>query len=116
MLLKYCGEIFIYNKSVDMRKQIDGLQILVSSQLGKDPGDGSLYIFYNRNFDKLKILFFEEGGYCLFYKRLSKGRFKLGSLGPEICKITSSDLHLLLAGLSLKLLCKKAQEEAQILY
>lgn len=68
-------EIFIYRYPVDMRKQIDGLATIVSTQLGRDPADRSLYLFCNKGRDKLKMLIWHLNGYWLLYKRLEKQRF-----------------------------------------
>ena len=50
-------QIFVYRHPVDMRKQIDGLATIVSSQLHRDPSDRALYLFINRGRDKIKPLF-----------------------------------------------------------
>ena len=97
-----------------MRKQIDGLAILISS-LNKNPIDG-IYIFYNRNFDKIKLLYFDEGGFCLFYKRLEKGRFTIPNQGEEFYQITASKLGYLLDGLDFSKLPKKRVRKYQIFY
>jgi transposase len=74
------SKVLLYNKSVDMRKSIDGLAIIVSSALIMNPSDGSLYIFYNKKYDKLKMLFWDRNGFSLLYKRLEKERFKIPKL------------------------------------
>lgn len=74
------SKILLYNKSVDMRKSIDGLAIIVSDALSMNPSDGSLYIFYNKKYDKLKMLFWDRNGFTLLYKRLEKERFKIPKL------------------------------------
>ena len=69
-------QIFVYRHPVDMRKQIDGLANLVSSQLHRDPSDRSLYLFINRGRDKIKLLIWHLNGYWLLYKRLERQRFQ----------------------------------------
>ena len=68
--------IFVYRHPVDMRKQIDGLATIVSSQLHRDPSDRSLYLFINRGRDKIKLLIWHLNGYWLLYKRLERQRFQ----------------------------------------
>lgn len=59
---------------VDLRKGVDGLcGCIRSCQL--DPLNGDVYVFSNRNRTGLKLLHWERGGYTLYYKRLSMGRF-----------------------------------------
>lgn len=113
MLLKP-SNILLYNKAVDMRKQIDGLAMLVSA-LDKSPTEG-IYIFYNSKFDKVKILYFDEGGFCLFYKRLERGRFMLPSRRELFYQVTASELGYLLDGLDFKSLPKKKIKNYRIFY
>lgn len=68
-------QIWIYRHPVDMRKQIDGLANLVTSQLQRDPADRCLYLFANRSRNKIKLLIWHINGYWLLYKRLEKQRF-----------------------------------------
>lgn len=67
--------VFFYLQPCDMRKQMDGLSILVREEMQRDPEDGELYLFRNRNKSLIKILFYDHGGFCLLAKRLSKGTF-----------------------------------------
>ena len=59
----------------DMRKSFDGLAALVSTRLRFDPADGQVFIFINRKRTLMKCLYFEEGGFCLWCKRLEQGQF-----------------------------------------
>ena len=69
--------VFFYLAPCDMRKQIDGLGTLVREAMQRDPRDGELYLFRNRNRDLIKLLFYDHGGDCLLAKRLCKGRFQI---------------------------------------
>ena len=66
----------LYNKVVDMRKSIDGLSILVSDTLSLNPSDGSIYIFFNKKHDKLKMLYWDKNGFTLLYKDLKRRGLK----------------------------------------
>ena len=57
--------IFVATDPVDLRKAFDGLATLVRQSLGQDPLSGSVYIFSNRQRNRLKVLFWEPGGYWL---------------------------------------------------
>lgn len=97
-------KVMIYNIPVDMRRAIDGLSVMVSEQFGESPTSGSLYVFYGRSKDKLKVLYWERNGFCLFYKRLEKGHFKLPAPGDKTMTITKQQLRWLLDGLDITLI------------
>lgn len=67
---------YFFNNYTDMRKGFDGLSGLVLSCMGRDPADGSVYIFINRRRDRMKMLVWEQSGFTLYYKRLESGTFQ----------------------------------------
>jgi transposase len=99
MLPNNC-QILLYNKTVDMRKSIDGLSIIISEHLHLNPSDGSIHIFYNKQYDKLKMLYWHKNGFNLLYKRLEKERFKIPKLVAARC-ITYEQLRWLFDGLDI---------------
>lgn len=74
--LNNINKIFIYPGVTDLRMGIDGYAQLVETTFGKSPFDNSLYLFCNRNHNKLKILHFEYDGFWLYYKRFETGTIK----------------------------------------
>lgn len=72
---KSLPRVFLCVEPVDFRKSIDGLSMIVQEQLSLDPFAATLYCFINRRGDKIKILYWERSGFCLWYKRLEKQRF-----------------------------------------
>ena len=92
--------IWFYQNPVDFRKQIDGLVILVADQLSLNPTSGQLFIFRNRQSNKLKLLWWDNNGFWLFYKRIEKGRFKLPRICDTSIKLSKDQLSVLLAGLN----------------
>jgi len=72
-LLKF-ETIYLYKQPVDMRKSIDGLSSLVAS-LAFELTEPNLFVFTNRNRDKVKLLLWERNGFWLLYKRLTKQKF-----------------------------------------
>ena len=70
------SKIWFYRHPIDFRKQIDGLVLLVADTLEKDPVSGQLFIFRNKKADKLKMLYWEDDGFWMFYKRRESSRHK----------------------------------------
>jgi len=90
---------------VDLRKGFDALSILVRSVLGKDPLSGELFVFFNRRFDRAKILVWTPSGWCMVYKRLERGRFHLPravAAGARELSIDAAELVALLDGIDLR--------------
>lgn len=94
--------IWFYTAPVDFRKQIDGLVIIISDKLEKDPTTGQLFIFRNRTADKIKLLCYDRNGFWLTYKRLEKGKFKYPAQMDETLELTRDQLGWLLSGLDFR--------------
>lgn len=94
-------KVFLALGETDMRKSINGLSILVSEYLAKDPFSGHLFVFCNRRRSLLKILYWDLNGFCLWHKRLEKGKFRWPSSEDEIKEITGRELFRLIDGLEL---------------
>ena len=97
--------IFLAAESTDMRKGFDSLAYLVESSMALDPISGHLFVFRSRRGDRIKILWWDRDGYCLWYKRLEKGSFRFpaatttnGSKGVEV---KAADLMMILDGVDL---------------
>lgn len=100
---------YLYAPACDMRKSFDGLSGLVVNALGREPTDGSVYVFLNRRRTHLKLLHWESGGlaslnlgsalrFVLYYKRLETGCFSV----PEKQMFTWADLVLMVEGIVVK--------------
>ena len=96
--------IWVSAEPVDMRRGHDGLTSLVKNVWGLDPFSGHLFVFLGKRRDRCKIVFFDRGGFVLYYKRLEKGRFVLPRLaeGERTATIDATDLAMLLDGIDLK--------------
>ena len=95
--------IFFAACPVDFRKSINGLYGEVKNTLGDDPQSGSLFVFTNKRRDALKLLFWEDDGFWLLYKRLEAGTFELPFVGagtPSV-SISYGQLQWILAGVEL---------------
>lgn len=99
MLIPYENRsIFIASKPVDFRMSIDGLSQFIQREKNSHLHDGSIYVFYNTNQDKIKCLFWDRNGFVLYYKRLDKCKFKLKKMLNSIENITAEELEILLSG------------------
>ncbi len=65
--------IYLAAGATDMRRGFNGLQGQVTSVLEQDPLSGHLFLFVNRRRDKLKILYWDQDGLAIWYKRLESG-------------------------------------------
>ncbi|WP_096183062.1 IS66 family insertion sequence element accessory protein TnpB, partial [Effusibacillus lacus] len=87
----------------DLRKSIDGLAVLVKEGFDLDPFSPCLFVFCNRQRDKLKILHWEHNGFWLYYRRLERGTFQWPTeTNSSPLKISRRELRWLLDGLSLE--------------
>src|SRR5437588_9617075 len=88
-----------------MRKGFDSLACLVESSLALDPLSGHLFVFRSRRGDRVKVLWWDRDGYCLWYKRLEKGsfRFPAGAAAPGAAhaEVQAADLMMILDGVDL---------------
>jgi len=95
--------VYLARGSTDLRKSIDGLAVLVKEGFELDPFASCLFVFCNRQRDKLKILQWEHNGFWLHYRRLEKGKFQWPAKNSTgtVTTISRRELRWLLDGLSL---------------
>ena len=93
--------IYLFTAPTDMRKSFDGLAGLVSDSFNEI--NYGLYVFHNRRKDRLKILYFDQDGLALWYKRLEQGTFAfpVAKQGQTQISVDSCDLRLILDGVDL---------------
>ncbi len=94
--------VWLCRDAVDFRKGINGLSILVEDQLARDPFGGQLFVFINGKRDKIKILYWERSGFCLWQKRLERERFRWPDhLDGDVITLDGQQLNWLLDGYDL---------------
>ncbi len=104
--------IYLAVEPVDMRKQFNGLWALAKEKLQADPFGGALFVFTNKDRDRVKILWWDGTGVWVAAKRLEKGRFTWPAMnGSAKVDLEPTALTMLLAGIDLKDGCKKAWYE-----
>ncbi len=83
------GTIYLHRDSVDFRKSINGLVLIVEQEMVLSPFSDALFVFCNKARDKVKVVYWDRSGFCLWYKRLGKERFKW----PRQCQGTVMNLN-----------------------
>lgn len=68
-------QVYLCRKPIDFRKSINGLSVLVERELALNPFGSALYVFINRQRNKLKVLYWHRNGFCLWLKRLEAEKF-----------------------------------------
>ena len=91
--------IYLAAGPTDMRKSFDTLAAATRTVIGQDPRSGHLFVFCNRNRDRLKILHWESSGYWVLSKRLEKGTFAWPAAGAARETMTATEFAVLLGGL-----------------
>jgi transposase len=109
MFLPASVKIFMSDRPVDMRLGIDGLFSIVRQTWQHDVFSGHLFVFVGSGFDRAKILFWDKGGFVLYYKRLEQGRFKRPkmTLDQQAIELDKSQLFMLLDGIDFTQTTKK---------
>jgi len=104
LMLPPSCHIYLCPQPCDMRRGYDGLYAEVKRRCSEDPLSGHLFIFIGRGRKRLKILFWSDGGLCLFCKRMEKGHFKLPKVEPgqTHVRLCAADLAMLLTGIDLQ--------------
>jgi transposase len=91
--------VYLCREAVDFRKGINGLVMLVEEVLSLDPFSEQLFIFCNKRRDRVRILYWERSGFCLWMKRLERERFKWPRTGKEtVLTLSGQQLNWLLDG------------------
>lgn len=97
--------VFVHLGPTDMRRSLDGLAAMTREIIRQDPLSGHLFVFFNRRRDRVKILFWDRSGLCLWYKRLEAGVFTLpvpSNPHRHSVEMESAELSLILEGIDLR--------------
>jgi len=95
--------IFVCTERQDMRRSFDALA--VRERLALDPESGALFVFASKRGTRLKVLWFDENGYCILYKRLHRAMFELPVAGAgdrPLAMIDARSLATMLRGVAKK--------------
>ncbi len=93
------SNILLATAPVDFRKQIDGLASLCERHLKQEPRSGALFVFINRTKTMIRILCYQDNGFWLATKRLSRGRYPYWPKGDDpTCSLQAAKLAQMLKG------------------
>ncbi|MCI5042870.1 MAG: IS66 family insertion sequence element accessory protein TnpB [Donghicola eburneus] len=87
--------VYLACGATDMRKGIAGLSALAQDVLRQKPTSGAVFAFRGRKGDRLKLLYWDGQGFCLYYKVLERGRFPWPNPEAGVARLTSAQLAML---------------------
>lgn len=94
-------KVYLASSATDMRKSYDGLARLIKDEIGKDVFKGELFVFMSKRKDRVKMLYWDRNGFCLWSKRLEKGVFRQPLLQGKVAVLQMQELHFLLERIDL---------------
>jgi transposase len=92
-------KVMVATRPVDFRKGAEGLAALVREQVGADPFGGTVFVFRARRTDRVKLIYWDGTGMCLFAKRLEDGEFCWPKVHDGVMRLSAAQLSALLEGL-----------------
>jgi transposase len=98
-------KVYLYIPPADMRKAVNGLSVLIETDMGLSVSDNTLYVFCNKDKNMLKILHYDHG-FWLYYRKLEKGKFKWPEASEEV-KVSFEELKWFINGHELRLVERK---------
>lgn len=107
--------VYLACGTTDLRRNIDGLTLIVQTELKLNPFEKALFVFCNKQMNKLKILHFDQG-FWLYYYRLEKSRFKWPMTKEEALKVNIEELRWILKGYEVRTKSKFKQIQEKNYY
>jgi transposase len=107
------ARIFCYLPPTDMRKGFDSLAGLVRMHFEESVLSGHLFIFVNRRKDRMKVLYWDQDGFALLYKRLSQGTYRLPDEPEAARELSRAELAMILEGITPARIAKRYRHHSQ---
>jgi transposase len=92
-------QVWLVAGVTDMRRGFDGLAAVVQSKLASNPYGGHVFVFRGRRGDRIKMLWWDGDGLCLFCKRLERGHFVWPQAESGSVHLSAAQLSMLLEGI-----------------
>jgi len=102
--LSLTAKVYLCTMPTDMRRGFDGLMRMAEEHLQQNVLAGGLFVFVNRGRDRVKLLYWDQDGLAVWYKRLERGTFALPQIDEETVSVilSATELAMLLGGVDLK--------------
>jgi transposase len=94
--------VFLCMTPTSMSFSFDRLMGIAERIFSQDPLSGDLFLFINRYRNRIKILYWDRDGFCIWYKRLERGVFEMPASGQAGVELDYKQLSRLLGGLDLR--------------
>jgi transposase len=93
--------IWLATAPTDLRKSFDTLAEVVRQHLGQDPLSGHVFVFGNKRRDRVKLLYWDEDGFVIVYKRLEAGTLRWPAVAADQASLTlrAAELTMVLDGI-----------------
>ncbi|MHC2463509.1 transposase [Bradyrhizobium embrapense] len=91
--------VMMATKPVDFRRGAEGLAALVRETMRSDPFSGAVYVFRAKRADRMKLIYWDGTGVCLFAKRLEDGKFRWPNVQDGAMRLSAAEFSALLEGL-----------------
>lgn len=95
------ARLFLCQHPVNMRKSFEGLNVLIEQLFPGELFSGAFFIFLNRRKDLMKVLFWDNDGFVIWFKRLEKGSFNW-TWDSNAVPLTRRTFFMLLEGITPK--------------
>ncbi len=102
--------IYLCREPTDMRRSFDRLALMAREVIQQDPLSGHVFVFRNRKGDRVKLLYWDQDGFAVWYKRLEKGIFHWPESAFADGRLDRRDLSIMLEGM------KVVQVQARVRY
>ena len=106
--------VLVATRPVDFRKGAEGLAALVRETMGAEPCSGAVCLFRANRADRVKLVFWDGTGVCLFAKRLEDGEFRWPKVQDGVLRLSAAQLSALLEGLDWRRVHEARQVTAPI--
>lgn len=99
--------VYLSRIPTDMRCSFERLSARARTVIEQDSLSGHLFVFLNRQRDYIKVLYWDDGGYCIWSKRLERGTFELPASDATHVEIDTNRLLMMIEGISLRSVRKR---------
>jgi transposase len=106
--------VMVATRPVDFRKGAEGLAALVRETMQTDPFSGAIYVFRAKRADRVKLIFWDGTGVCLFAKRLQDGAFRWPRIEDGVIRLSAAQFSALIEGLDWRRVHAAKQTQAPL--